>query len=221
MGQDPFHTTMWSRIEEVQRGDSLAVWSFVDRYRPSLVRFIQGKGFSAQDAEDLAQEVLMRLFAKDALLRADRERGRFRAFLVGITKNVMRKDRERKAAKKRGGGAKPVPLDEVPEVAAESASDEAFDRIWAEQLLSRAFDTLKAENPRQYQTLIFRFQEDMKAEAIAEHMGRNVQQVRNDLHRARKRLARIVRDEIMRYASSREEFDEELALFRTLVGLGE
>ncbi len=219
MASDYFESTLWSRIGDVQKGEPSAVWTFVDRYRPPLVKYVSRKGFSPEDAEDLAQEVMIRLFTKDALARADRERGRFRSFLIGICKNVMREERSRRGAKKRGGGDKPIPLSDVPEIATH-ASDEEFDRLWAEQLLARAFDALRTENPRQHRVLLIRFQEDISAAELAERLNRSVQHVRNDLHRSRKRLARFVRAEIARYCSSKEEFDDELALFVSLAGLG-
>jgi RNA polymerase sigma factor (sigma-70 family) len=201
-------------------GDSEAVSTFVDRYRPALLRFIRGQGIAASDAEDLAQEVLLRLFAKGALARADQERGRFRAFIVGITKNVILKDRAHRSAQKRGGGVQPIPLDEVSGLAAPEP-DAEFDRIWAEQLLFRAFESLERENPRQHETLSLQVRQQLEAKAIATRLKRTIQDVRNDLHRARKRLARIVRDEVVHYASSPEELDDELALFRSFMGLGQ
>lgn len=41
---------------------------------------MRGTGHSAPDAEDLTQEFLARLRAKDYLRAVDRERGRFRTF---------------------------------------------------------------------------------------------------------------------------------------------
>lgn len=210
---------MWSRIQDAQQGDADAVSVFVALYRPALVRFIRGRGFDPEDAEDLVQEVFIRLFAKEALARADRERGRFRAYLVGITMNVIKLELQRRNTKMRGGGQQPVSLDEAPEVAFVPQRDEDFDRAWAEQLMKRALRALEEENPRQYEALQLRLESQLSPQAISERTGRSNQQVRNDLHRAKKRLARFAREEILRYASSKEEFDDDLALFAALTGI--
>lgn len=213
-----FQTTLWSRIEDIQRGDDKAVWSFVERYRKPLLSFIERRGYNRQDAEDLVQEVFLRLFAKEALARADRERGRFRSFLLGIAKHVMSEERVRRQAKKRGGGEKPVPLSEAPEVASEDSGDGEFDRIWADHMLRRALDVLESENPRQHKTLKMRFERDMSYQDIAEELTRNLQQVKNDIHRARKRLVRIIKQEIADYSSTEAEYQDEVRSFLTFLG---
>jgi RNA polymerase sigma factor (sigma-70 family) len=213
-----FQTTLWSRIEDIQRGDDKAVWAFVDRYRSPLLRFIVANGYRSQDAEDLAQEVFLRLFAKEALARADRERGRFRSFLLGIAKNVMSEERIRRQALKRGGAAKKVALGEVGEPAYEEASDGEFDRIWADHMLSRALDALQAENPRQHQTLTMRFEGNRSYQEIADKMKRSLQQVKNDIHRARKRLVTSIKAEIKEYSSTEAEYADEVRSFLSFLG---
>jgi RNA polymerase sigma factor (sigma-70 family) len=214
-----FETTLWSRIQDAQRGDSSAAHTLVNRYRSPLVAYFRSKRLSPEDAEDLAQEVLLRLFAQGSLARADKERGRFRAYLLGVGRNVWREHCEHASAKKRGGAAQHVPLSDAPEIQA-AEPDEGFDRIWAEQLLARALEELEGENPRQHKTLLLRFQKGASPAAIAEELGRNAQQVSNDMHRARKRLVALVKAEIAGYASSKEEYDDDLRLFMSRVGLG-
>lgn len=214
-----FQTTLWSRIEEIQQGaNSEAVWTFVSRYRRPLLSFVERRGFSRQDAEDLVQEVFLRLFTKEALSRADRERGRFRSFVLGITKHVMSEERARRAAKKRGGGERPIPLSEVPEVALEEAGDGEFDQIWADHLLRRALDGLETENPRQHQTLKMRFEGELSYQEIAEKMDRNLQQVKNDIHRARRKLVKRIKQEIEGYCSTQAEFEDEVRSFLSFLG---
>lgn len=218
MSGDPFHTTMWTRILEAQRGQADAVQVFVEGYRAPLLRWVRGHGFTEADAEDLVQEVFLRLLSKDVLGRADRERGRFRAFLLGVTKNVVREERERRAAKKRGGGERTVPLELAPEPAVPVEADGEFDRLWATNLLDRALATLARESPRMHETLELRVQKELSHQEIAAKMGRNVQQVKNDLHRARQRLVERIKADIAAYASSREEYEDEVASLLSFLG---
>lgn len=213
-----FHTTLWSRIEELQRGDQSGAWAFVERYRRPLLRFIEGRGFGPQDAEDLVQEVFLRLFAKEALARADRERGRFRSFVLGIARHVMSEERARRAAKKRGGGERPIPLSEIPDVASPSEDEGEFDRLWADHLLRKALDALREENPRQHRALTLRFEKGLSYQDIAAHMERNLQQVKNDLHRARRRLVKTIKEEIASYCSSEAEYEDEVRSFLSFLG---
>ncbi len=50
MGEVMFQTTLWSRIEEAQRGDSLAVDQLVVRYRLPILAYARSKGYTAEDA---------------------------------------------------------------------------------------------------------------------------------------------------------------------------
>ncbi len=212
-----FETTVWTHIEQVARGDEAEAQAFVDRYRPPLLRFAECRGFSAQDSEDLVQEVFLRLFAKDLLVAADRSRGRFRSYLLAIAQNVMREEWRRRSTLVRGGASPPVPLSAVPEIPAVEPDPE-FDTIWSEHLLQRALDRLLVENPRQHRVLSLRFRRDLSYRQIASEMSRTLPQVKVDLHRARQRLVRIIKVDITRYASSEKEYEEEMASFLTLIG---
>ena len=213
-----FESTAWSRIVAAGRGDPGSREGLAERYRPAVVRYLRARGRSEEDAQDLAQEVFLRLFSPDVLARADRARGRFRGWLLGVTLNVMREDQARGAAARRGGKAQVVPLDEGHDVPAATPTDPEFDRAWADQLLRRALDALAAENPRLHATLELRFAQGLAYAAIAERLARNLQQVKNDIHRARQRLIAGIKEELATYCSSEAEYEDELASFLTFLG---
>lgn len=213
-----FHTTIWSQIEAVAGGDSLATHDFVRRYQPALIQFLRRQGVGSADAEDLTQEVFLRLFQRELLHKADASRARFRSYLCGVTRNVLREHRERAGAQKRGGDAQHVPLDAVGDVPAEDDEDGSFRVCWAEHLLQRALDGLKAVNPRQYETLQHRLDGELPYAEIGARMNRTVPQIKMDVQRARTRLVELVKAEIRAYASSEAEYREELEVFRRLVG---
>ena len=85
--------------------------------------------------------------------------------------------------------------------------------------LQRGLEALQREHPRQYQTLALRFQDGLSNAQIAERLGSDTTQVRNDLHRGRKRVLRAVKQEILDYASSAAELEDDLALFQKTFGL--
>src|SRR5262245_43126139 len=86
----PFQTTIWTSIRQAKEGRSTALNDFALKYRDPVVAFIVRQGYAAEDAEDLAQEVFMIVFRDRLLARAEESKGRFRSFLLGIVKNVMR-----------------------------------------------------------------------------------------------------------------------------------
>ena len=83
----------------------------MQNYWYPLYAFIRRRGHSAEEAEDLTQEFFARLLDKEFLAGVDRERGRFRTFLLMAVKRFLANEYDRAQAKKRGGGQRVVPLD--------------------------------------------------------------------------------------------------------------
>ncbi len=63
--------------------------------KPPLYRYLRRLGRSAPDAEDLVQGYSASLLALGSLCLADRDRGRFRALLLGGFKNPMASEWQR------------------------------------------------------------------------------------------------------------------------------
>lgn len=207
-----FQSTLWSRIRLVRQDDSGAVAEFVDRYRPPVFRFIRNAGFAEPDAEELTQDVFTRLLADDVLAKADRTKGKFRSFLLAVTRNVMQEERRRRTADKRGGGRDVLSLDDARagERAASDPTDEEFDRAWVAQLLASALQELEREHPLQHRILRACVHDGRAYQEVADELGRPLQDVKNHVHRARQKLTELLQREVARYASSGEEYEDEV-----------
>jgi DNA-directed RNA polymerase specialized sigma24 family protein len=86
-----FPTTRWSliRASDRQPGDVAAAWSDLVRdYRPAILGFFRRSAL-ARDAEDLAQEFLLRSMRDGWWSRADPEVGSFRRFLLVLLKRFL------------------------------------------------------------------------------------------------------------------------------------
>jgi hypothetical protein len=86
-----FPTTRWSLIQASDRqpGDVSAAWGDLVRvYRPAIVAFFRRSAL-ARDAEDLAQEFLLRSMRDGWWSRADPEVGSFRRFLLMLLKRFL------------------------------------------------------------------------------------------------------------------------------------
>ncbi len=53
---------------------------------------------------------------------------------------------------------------------------------------------------------------------MGEKLGRTAAQIKTDLHRARQRLARLIKAEVAHYASSKNEYDDEVAALLARLG---
>jgi len=201
-----FDTTIWSDLSAARTGENAAVRTLVDRYRPPLVAYLQSRG-AGSEAEDLAQEVFLRFFSRDLLEAAERSRGRFRSYLLAVTNHVLTDWRRRGSALKRGGRQSPVSLDAI----AEPVADESFAKHWLLNLIERSLAVIATEHPVHHQLLVG-VSEGRSPSELATSLGKDPGALRVALHRARKRLADRLREEVAAYCSSEEEYREEIAL---------
>ncbi len=123
-----------------------------ETYWPPLYRYVRRLGRTAQDAEDLTQGFFARLLEKDGLRLADRNRGRFRAFLLGSLKHYMANEWRRDHRLKRGGFATHLSIDWKDaetglglEPEDHRSPDKLYDRDWAMALLDKVLDDLAEE----------------------------------------------------------------------------
>src|SRR5262245_16581500 len=117
-------------------------------WRPVYVS-LRKKGYGRDDAQDLTQGFFAHFIATRGYAHADREKGRFRAFLLTALKNFVADARDREHALKRGGGVILDNLDENTEAQiarrASWQADEVYDREWAASLVRQALDRLAQE----------------------------------------------------------------------------
>jgi RNA polymerase sigma-70 factor (ECF subfamily) len=188
--------------------------SLVDLYRPAVVRFARKRGFDPEAAEDVAQEVFLRIFDDRVLERADEARGRFRCLLLAVANHVMGHHRRRAKTVKRGGGRAPVSLDatalSIDDALAHPAADADFDQAWIGSLVETALGRLRVEHPSYHECLRAFILEERDQRSIARSLGKTETAVRNAILRGRAKLGEILRDLIRGYSSSLSEFEDEV-----------
>ncbi|MBI3724948.1 RNA polymerase sigma factor [bacterium] len=221
-----FPSTLWTLIRSAGAGREAAVADFVTRYRPAVVRFACRRGLDAAEAEDIAQEVFVRVFDDGLLGRADRAQGRFRSLLLAVTRHVLGHHFERRSAQKRGGGKAPLSLDRtdvaaIAEVAARDERDPDFDREWLAALLARALERLKVENRSYHECLSAFLVHGKSHKEVAAALGKTEAQVRHAISRGKAKLGAILRDEIAEYALSPGEFADEVRYLSALLDRSE
>ena len=118
-----------------------------------IYAYVRRLGHSHEEAEDLTQGFFTRVLEKRSLRDFDRERGRFRSFLLGALKHFIANERDAARAQKRGGGRAPIPLDDILhadrryslEPRSDLTPDRIFERQWALTVLTRVQELLREE----------------------------------------------------------------------------
>src|SRR5437867_440190 len=154
--QAVFATTHWSVV--VGAGDvfseqaAVALERLCQTYWSPLYAYVRRRGHDADAARDLTQGFFAQLIEKRRLTHADRERGRFRTFLLSAMENFLRNELDRAQALKRGGGLEVISLDQqeaeehVLHAATQSLTPERlFEKRWASRLIEVVLDRLRTE----------------------------------------------------------------------------
>ena len=111
-----FRTTHWSVVLAAGVSQSAeseqALATLCRTYWYPLYAFVRRQGRSPHDAEDLTQAFFANLLEKNALQAVQKEKGKFRSFLLASFKNFLANDLDRQhTAKRRNLYAKHLPRD--------------------------------------------------------------------------------------------------------------
>jgi RNA polymerase sigma-70 factor (ECF subfamily) len=169
-------------VAHARRGDAEAFTELVRTCRPLIYRWAYVDTGEPDDAEDIAQEVLVRLYRR---LHTFREGSSFTTWLYRITRNITM-DRERTRARRRrlwsvGGAALPA--------RAESGAEDAVVRDDAAAILHGFMERLPR---RQRQALDLVDLQGLTAVEAAALLGIDAGTVRAHLHRARRTLRSVI-----------------------------
>lgn len=190
-----------------------------------LYAFVRRQGASPDDAQDLTQEFFTRLLQRNYLDRADREKGKFRWFLLGAFKHFLSHQREHARAAKRGGGQATVSLDEMAaakryqlEPQTNLTPEKLYERTWALSLLAQVKDQLRAHYIQagkesrfdQLKSFLPGGHQPRLPSEVAAQLGISDGTLRVELHRLRSTYRSLLRKEIAQTVSTPTEVDEEL-----------
>ena len=206
-------------------------------YWAPLYSFVRGRGYSVHDAQDLTQSFFAYLLERKVYARADRQKGKFRTFLLASLKNFLADAADRERTLKRGGGQNFLPLHEEQAEEAESlfqthssasSEDHIFDRSWADALIAAGLERLSADYKGESKEKLFselRIFLTSGADPpptyaeLAVRLGTAESTLRSHVTRLRARYREALRAEVRRTVETEAQVDDELQeLLRVLTG---
>jgi RNA polymerase sigma-70 factor (ECF subfamily) len=236
-GATRFTTTQWSVVFAAGASPSPASERALEKlcraYWYPLYAYLRRCGHDADDAQDLVQEFFHRLLSSSWISRADRNKGRFRTFLLCGLQNFLSNERQKAKRIKRGGGHSFISLDASSaeekyalEPADLASPDKLFDRRWAMMILETVLARLQAEQaesgaaPR-FEILRSSLLGEPTAETYHELASRfavTESTVKSWVHRLRLRYRELLREEVARTVAGPVEVQDELRhVLRALV----
>lgn len=229
-----FATTRWSVVLAAGYGEAApaqrALETLCRAYWYPLYAYVLRKGYGPEEAKDLTQEFFSQLISKDRVRQADRNKGRFRSFLLARLDYFLAREWSRAHRQKRGGRFTFISMDEPEhryqlEPVDLETPERQFLRQWALTVLKQAMNALQQECEASDKAPLFREARNLisgeRHGAAYAQISKTLQMgegaVRVAVHRLRQRYGELLRHEIAHTVNSEAEVDEELRyLFHVL-----
>jgi RNA polymerase sigma factor (sigma-70 family) len=223
-----FKTTHWSAVLNAAGSDtreaSVALSELCQAYWPPLYAYVRRTGYNKEDAQDLTQEFFARLLEKQWLNQADRQRGKFRSFLLSSMNHFLANEWRRSQTAKRGGGKAIVSLDDTAEALCESewasclTPEKLYERSWAMALFERAIADLQAIYTADGKSKLYNALKDFLSSEAGDgdyaRIGKELEMsngaVAAAVHRMRQRYREVVRAQVARTVANDGEVEEEM-----------
>jgi RNA polymerase sigma-70 factor (ECF subfamily) len=224
-----FVTTPWTEVLLARRQETPGAQEALEQlcrlYWFPLYAYVRHSVKDPHEAEDLTQEFFRLLIEKNYLGAVDRERGKFRSFLLVAVKRFLINAHVHANRQKRGGGQTHVSLDlEMAESQLQSdlatglSPDEIFERRWARTILEDTTARLREEYAKSGKSAIFEALSGFLADEsrfgdyadVATRLGMTPSTVAVTVHRLRLRYRQLVREAVRPTVSDAAEVDEEM-----------
>jgi RNA polymerase sigma-70 factor (ECF subfamily) len=149
-----FATTHWSVVleagENESAGSSAALEKLCRNYWRPIYSYVRRRGHAPHEAEDLTQAFFAHFLERKLLSVVDRQRGRFRTFVLHACEYFLAKEWRNATRLKRGGGHQIISLDAAEdwyqnEPADQMTPERLYERQWALSLLELALERLRQE----------------------------------------------------------------------------
>ena len=205
MSQSPSHfpSTCWTRFQQIHSGNPVlaqrALNEVCSTYWKPLHTYALSIGCSHQDAEDCVQGFLAKAASPGFFNDTDSKKGKMRSFLLVSFKRYIYDVWKKQLALKRGGGVKPLSLEESRDHPITADPALAYDQQWAILMVDQAKEALKQRYQSQGNAALHQALEPYldgtplsHPESLATQLGMSVSALKAAAHRHRKRFGTAI-----------------------------
>jgi RNA polymerase sigma-70 factor (ECF subfamily) len=233
-----FTTTHWSVV--LAAGDTaslqadVALAELCRTYWYPLYAFVRRKGHRPHDAQDLTQAFFARLLEKNYVAQADRERGRFRTYLLAALTHFLADEWDKSRRLKRGGGREIISFDAASaegryrlEPVDQFDAAKLYERRWVTTLFDKVLARLEEEfhdlgKGKSFDLLkgsLLAEESGLSYAELGTQLGMKEDAVKQAVHRMRRRYRELFREEIAQTVAGPGEVEDELKyLFAVVSG---
>src|ERR1017187_4544294 len=231
-----FTTTHWSLVLNARDPSSPLATEALEKlcrtYWYPLYVYVRRQGEDDESAKDLTQGFFVRLLEKNYLAQVQREKGKFRSFLLASLKHFVADERDKARAQKRGGGQVIISLDDTTwedryrlEPVEAMDAEKLYERRWALTLLEQARarvreEYVKAGKAEHYDHLKAFESGDQNAPSyaqVAAELELTESAVKSAVFRMRQRYRELVREEVANTLDNPAEVDAEITYLISVI----
>lgn len=233
-----FATTHWSvvlragNLESPQAAEALQ--DLCRAYWYPLYAFVRAHGYGPDEAEDLTQGFFERLLEKNLIHQANRDRGRFRSFLLTLLKHYVANEWKRVHREKRAGRLGVISFDQMDaeeryrwEPVETATPESIYERRWTLTLMNHVLSRLRREYRACEKEALF---DRLKSTLLGENGARTYSALGAEcnmtegavtmaVHRLRLRYRELLLEEICHTVAEPSEVEDEIHhMIATLTG---
>ncbi|MBI3861535.1 MAG: sigma-70 family RNA polymerase sigma factor [Planctomycetia bacterium] len=235
-GQPLFATTQWSVVlaagAKREAGAREALTRLCEVYWPPLYAYVRRRIDDVHEAQDLTQAFFSHLIEKHTIGRAQRDRGRFRAFLLTALKNFLANEWHKARTDRRGGGRAALSLDFAAaesrlqiEPSHELTPEKVYERRWVLTLLDNVLEALRLELAQagkldefeQFKSALTGEMSAADYDRAADALGITSAAAKQAAYRMRKRYRGLFRDAVAQTVAAGEDLDEEIGRLQAIL----
>jgi RNA polymerase sigma factor (sigma-70 family) len=224
-----FTTTHWSVVVAAGSLGSpqadFAIAQLCRTYWYPLYAFVRRKGHGPHDAQDLTQGFFARLLEKNYVAQADRERGRFRTYLLAALTHFLADEWDKSRRLKRGGGREMISFDAASaeeryqlEPVDQFDAAKLYERRWVTTLFEKVLARLeeefhdlgKGKSFDQLKGSLLAEETGLSYAELGAQLGMKEDAVKQAVHRMRRRYRELFREEIAQTVAGPDEVEDEL-----------
>ncbi len=212
-----FPPTEWTRLLRCPRREAVLA-ELCQKYWKPVYGYLRSMGFGNEEAKDLAQGFFTdKVLGQDLVRKADREKGRFRSFLLRSVHNYA-------VSVKRGDKAhQSLPPDqEDPRVV--DAPEAEFNRAWADQMLQEVLEELEQECRQRDKLAHWRLfrewilepeieENTAMSEVCRKHGVADASTAYHMIENVKRRFRALLRDRLRALAGSEQDIEAEIREF--------
>ena len=199
-------------LGRLKKADAAAWYEMWEVFGPSIERLIgsiASRYFGQETIKDVSQETLARVYQE--IGRFDPHRGvKFSTWLYAIAKHVVYSELTSRGAQKRGGGHKPMSLDDtIHEVSRQMAPDAEFEAAVFRAKVYRALKEVeKSSDFTEFECFRLRLTRGLQGKEIAGMLGISEASVSRYLGRVRGNIREAVAQAVQGYSWTDDEKGE-------------